>query len=317
MVTGGLYPHCMASKAFDKTASRQIGLITTGQLRHIGLTQRQVEWRVSKGALFRFRHLVYRAAGAPIVWEQAVLAAVLGARSNTVASHTTAAAVWHLRHVDRHSAGLHLTGERRVQLKGVIAHVGRITDDERTIHRGIPVTTPERTIMDLAGTLTLHQLGECLDDALRRGLVQLKRLRRLVTQAAASRHGRRLLAPLHQLLADRIPGYRPDESDFEKKMNAEWDRLSLPHPERQFKVHCGKKTYRLDVALPDTKIGVEWDSLAHHGTRSGMDNDSDRRAELTAEGWVIIGFTWNSRPELIARAVLRLWRDRGGQPGPP
>jgi very-short-patch-repair endonuclease len=297
----------------DRTAARQFGLVTTGQLRDLGLSPRQIQWRTAKGSLIRVRHLVYRTAGAPVIWEQAVLAAALGARGPAVVSHTTAAALWQLRYSDRQSAGIHLTAPRPVVLKGVKGHVARITPEECTRHRGIPVTTPERTIMDLAGTLSARQLGECVDDALRRGLVRLKRLRALIARAAAPRHGRRLLAPLHQIVADRIPGYRPDDSDFETRMNAEWVRLGLPPAQRQFRVACGGRTYRLDVALPDIKVGVEWDSFRYHGTRSGMDNDSDRRADLTAAGWVIVSFTWNSKPERIARAVHRLWRDRGGQ----
>jgi very-short-patch-repair endonuclease len=298
---------------FDRIAARQFGLITTDQLGHVGLSRRQIEWRAAKGSLIHVRHLVYRVAGAPVVWEQAVLAAALGARSPAVVSHTTAAAVWQLRHSDRHKAGIHVTAPRPVAMKGVTGHQGRITPEECTHHRGIPVTTPERTIMDLAGTLSMRQLGECVDDALRRGLVRLKRLRALITRAAAARHGRRLLAPLHQIVADRMPGYRPDDSTFETRMNTEWERLGLPPCERQYRVRCGGKSYRLDVALPDTKVGVEWDGFGYHGSRSAMDYDSDRRADLTAAGWVILSFTWNSKPERIARAVHRLWRDRGGQ----
>jgi very-short-patch-repair endonuclease len=100
-------------------------------------------------------------------------------------------------------------------------------------------------------------------------------------------------------------------------MNAEWARLGLPKAERQYRVKCGSNSYRLDLALVDPKIGVEWDSFRHHGTRSGMDGDSDRVADLTAEGWIIISFTWNTKPERIARAIERLWRDRmRGRPAP-
>ncbi len=183
----------------DRKAVRQFGLISTPQLRQLGLSQRQIEWLAAKRSLIRVRYLVYRLAGAPIVWEQAVMAATLGARAPVVVSHTTAAALWQFRHSDRHSAGIHVTADRLVQLKGVRSHQGRITPDERTLCRGIPITTPERTIMDLAGTLTVRQLGECVDDALRRDFIKLKQLRRLVERAAASKHGRRLLAPLHQV----------------------------------------------------------------------------------------------------------------------
>jgi very-short-patch-repair endonuclease len=309
----------MIYQELDHVATRQYGLVTNGQLRKLGLSQRQVDWRVARGVLIRVRYLVYRVAGSPVRWEQSVLSAILGAKANAVISHQTAAALWNLRHSDRGSAGIHVTAGTRVRMEGVTCHVAPITPEECTTHAGIPVTTGERTIMDLSDVLEPQQLAECVDDALRRGLIQLERLRALVThadeaaEAAKTRGVRRRLAPIHQILADRIVGYRPDESEFEKRMNAEWDRLCLPPAQRQYRVRCGQNTYRIDVALPDTRIGVEWESLAHHGTRSGIDNDSNRRADLTAEGWVILSFTWNSSPERIANAVLRLWRDRGGQ----
>ena len=295
----------------DRLANRQFGLVTTGQLRDIGRSDRQIEWAAHTGELIVVRGPVFRMAGAPIVWEQAIMAVVLSTRPPIFISHTTSAALRALRHSDRYAAGIHLTSERQVRLSGVTAHRCKLAADECTQFRGIPVTTPERTIMDLAGILTVKQLGECVDDALRRRLIRLDRLRAVVDRAAASKHGRRLLAPMHTVLADRIEVYRPDDSDFETRMNAEWVRLGLPRAEKQYRVRCGNRTYRLDVALPDAKVGVEWESLRYHGTRSGMDGDSDRRADLTADGWVILSFTWNSSPERIARAVCRLCRDRG------
>ncbi len=297
----------------NQLAARQLSLVTTGQLRELGLTRRQIEWRHGSGAVVRVRTGVYRFAGAPVTWEQSVLAVILGAKAPVVASHMTAASLWQLRYHDRDAAGIHVTGPRYVRLVGVVSHTGRITDEECTTRRAVPVTTPERTVMDLAGILTVGQLGECVDDAIRRDLLHLPTLRRVTERAESSHGGRRLLAPLHAILADRIAGYRPDESDFETRMNAAWDRLRLPRAERQFEVRCGRRSYRLDRAIPEAKIGIEWDSLAHHGTRSGMDRDSDRRADLTAQGWVILNFTWNSQPERIAAAVLRLWKDRRRQ----
>jgi len=40
------------------------------------------------------------------------------------------------------------------------------------------------------------------------------------------------------------------------------------------------------------------------GTRSGFDGDSDKRADLTAEGWHMVDFTSRSSQEWICRAVL-------------
>jgi very-short-patch-repair endonuclease len=246
-----------------------------------------------------------------MTWEQAVLAAVLSAGPDVRASVTTAAAVHDLKYSDRYRAGIHLTSERYIRLKGVTSHRGRLTPAERAVCHGIPVTSVERTIIDLAGTLTDYELGRCLDDALVRGLASLERLRTLVDEAAAH-GGRRLLRPVQRVLAERAPGYRPDESDFEVEMNRMWDRLGLPPAVRQQEVVVDGHRYRLDRAIVDFKIGVEWDSDRFHSTLSDRAYDSERRTRLIADGWVIIPVTGQSRAELVARAVLRAYRDRGG-----
>lgn len=208
-------------------------------------------------------------------------------------------------------AGLHLTAEHRIRARGVTGHRAVLTPDEQTVSNRIPVTTPERTIIDLAATLPLTQLGQSVDDALRRRLLRLERLRMLVAQATAAGHGRPV-APLHQVLADRIPGYRPDESDFETEMNQMWDDLGLPPAARQHRVVVDGHTYRLDRAIVECKIGTEWDSYRFHSRPSDQDYDSDRRARLVGAGWLIIPVTAHCEPEVVARAVLRAYRDRGG-----
>ena len=98
--------------------------------------------------------------GLPVSWEQAVLAAALSAGPDVVVSHTTAAAVWNLRHSDRHRAGIHITVERQIRDRGrqrppYPAH--RSQSGRRP--GAMPVTTVERTIIDLAGTLPATAAG--------------------------------------------------------------------------------------------------------------------------------------------------------------
>ena len=87
-------------------------------------------------------------------------------------------------------------------------------------------------------------------------------------------------------------------------MDRRWDELGLPAAVRQHKVWVNGRHYRIDRAIPELKIGVEWNGFATHGTRSGFDKDSDRRADLTAAGWHMIDFTSRSTPQRIGRAVL-------------
>jgi hypothetical protein len=296
--------------AVARDARRQHGLVTIGQLRQAGISRGQLRRLIADGAVTEVRRRVYRMAGVPATWPQIVLAAVLAGGPDAVASHTTAAALWELLPVDRHGDGtLHVTAPRQLRLAGVSSHVQLLDAGSRRTRMGIPVTAPERTIVDLAGTLASDQLGRYVDDALRRRLIRLERLRRLVD--GVSGPGRQPTRPLRLVLADRLPGYDPGGSEWERRMDRLWERLGLPPSERQYPVSAGGRRYVLDRAIPELKIGIEWNGFETHGsTRSAFDHDSDRRADLTAAGWHMVDFTSRSEPERLMAAVTGAIRSR-------
>ena len=300
-------------------AAQQYGLVAAAQLRAIGFTDGQRRRLLDSGAIRGVRRSVYSLMGVPPCWEQAALGAVLAAGPGAVLSHATAGTLWQLKHCDRGGAadGVHVTSPRQLRMAGVSGHQRSLDPEARRVHRGIPVTSPEQTIVDLAATLTGAQLGECIDDALRRGLIRLERLRRLVQ--AAGGPGRRRIVPVRRALADRIPGYDPGANGWERAMDRLWDALGLPRGVRQHRVRANGRSYRLDRAIPHLKIGIEWNGFDSHGTRSGFDRDSDKRADLTAAGWHMLDFTSRSAPERICTAVMAAVRQRqallGSAPG--
>ena len=298
-------------------AARQHGLISATQLREEGYSDHQRRHLVASGALKRLRRSVYSMAGAPPSWQQAALSAVLAAGPDAVLSHASAAAVWQLRHHEharRAAPGIHLTAGRRLHLAGVRDHRRRLPESTRRVHEGVPVTSPEQTIIDLAATLSATQLGECIDDALRRGLVRLSRLHHLVGQLVGP--GRRRIICLRQAVVDRAIGYRPGDSDWERRMHRQWDQSGLPAAVPNFRVHTNGRTYLIDLAIPELKIGVEWNGYHSHGTRSAFDRDSDRRADLTAAGWLMLDFTTRSSWHRIRRSVSAAIQQRQAT-GPP
>jgi len=138
--------------------------------------------------------------------------------------------------------------------------------------------------------------------ALRSGLVDVERLRRMIDTAGGSE--RRPLLTLRCALADRPAGFDAGDSAWEREMDHRGEALGLPAATRQHRVVANGHTYVLDRAIPDLRIGVEWNGFAAHGGRSGFDHDSDRRADLTAAGWHMLDFTSRSTPERVVAAVL-------------
>lgn len=311
----------------DRLAARQHGVATGSQLASLGYGPEAVAWLLHSGRVAPVRRGVYRLCGASVTWRTPLVAAALAAGAGAVVSHRSAAVMWGL--IDRHQSGgpLELTASRRLRLAGVRAHRHRLDPDEVTVRAGIAVTVVERTLLDLAESTDRVTLGRVVDEALRRGLTDIRRLWRVAGRH--DRRGRRRRGNFWAVMADRGLGYSAGDSDFERRMDRMWDRLGLPAAERQFRIRvAGGRSFRPDRAIVDARIAIDWNGFGPHGTRSSFDADSDRRARLAEAGWYPLDFTSRSDPALICRTVMAVYRERiaalglappdlPGEPAPP
>jgi Transcriptional regulator, AbiEi antitoxin len=289
-------------------ARRQQGLVTASQMAELGFARGQVRRSLESGQLVQVRRGVFRLCGAQPNWRMAAMAAVLAGGRLAVLSHRSAGVLWDV--IDQHeqSGPLEITAPGLCRLDSVKAHRADLSDREKTKRFGLPVTTAERTLLDLANSVGEERLGRMCDEALRRQIVTIGKLRSVVD--AHPGQGRRKLKPILAVLGDRLPGYDPGANDWEQGMDRLWDQMGLPPAERQYRVRIGRRTYRLDRAILDLKIAVEWNGFDAHGRRSNLDRDSDRRAALAAAGWYPLDFTSRSRPEVICRTVLAVVDER-------
>jgi hypothetical protein len=292
----------------EALALRQHGLVTHKQLDALGYSARQIQLIIQSGRLVLARRGVFRLCGAIPSWRMSALAAVLAAGEGVVLSHRSAAVLWDM--IDQHAVAgpLEITAPTLRRLEGVRCHRASLGSREMTSRFGIAVTTAERTLLDLANSLGAGELGRLCDEALRRRILTMGRLRRVVD--AHQGPGRRKLKPAIEVLSDRMPGYDPGANDWELRMDRLWDELGLPASERQYRIRIGRRTYRPDRAIVGLKIAVEWTGFDPHGRRGNLDKDSDRRAALAAAGWYALDFTSRSRPELICQTVLAVVEER-------
>lgn len=167
-------------------ARRQFNRIATGQLLEIGVGKNAISRRVASGRLVPVEEGVF--AVAPVLddddwgrWMEVTLTA-----PNTFLFRISAAAAWgaltlprRLETVVRPGSG----GPRRHG--GIIAHRSGTLDGETTLLRGIPITTPSRTLLDLAASrISQRALGRALREMARLNLVT-------VSELAEALHGRR------------------------------------------------------------------------------------------------------------------------------
>lgn len=144
-------------------AADQHGVFSRKQALSVGVSGRQLNRRVSNGQLRRASESVFAICGAPDSTLQRVMAACL-AIEGAVASHESAAHLHEVHPLPRWEPVITVPQGRTNRLRGVRVHrTASMPDRHRTVISGIPVTSIERTIIDLAGVISRFRMVEMLD----------------------------------------------------------------------------------------------------------------------------------------------------------
>jgi hypothetical protein len=286
-------------------AERHDGLITNDIARAAGQTKRQLERERQRGRLRKVRRGVSVVGGAPPSWRQTVRAVLLSHPNRVAASHWTARTLLGggaTSSVDQ----IHVITDldHQVVLDGVVCHRSGLLEEGDLVRRdGMLCTSPLRTVIDLSGPLSVAELGDAVDDFLRRNLLTLDELRNRVdrTRSAPGRS----VATLRKVLAKRLPGYDPGESVLEARIARIIDQHGLPRPSHQHRVTYGRRRYRIDLAWPERRLYLEGNGFGSHMLATDLDSDARRQNDLVLDGWVPIEITWRMTDVEIATTIRK------------
>ncbi|MDQ1477428.1 MAG: hypothetical protein QOE62_2657 [Actinomycetota bacterium] len=190
-------------------AAAQQGVFTRAQALAAGFGAGQIERRVRAGLWCRVFPRIYRYAATPESSATRHRAAALWCGPPSALSHMSAAALWRMHDDAVPRPELVVPRSRAPRVDGVVLHrVARLDDDDLTSVRGLTVTTPVRTIVDLAGVLGPDELERVLARACALPTVTVRAvLGRLDEIGSAGRPGagllRALLAPIGSVRVDR------------------------------------------------------------------------------------------------------------------
>jgi very-short-patch-repair endonuclease len=153
---------------------------------------------------------------------------------------------------------------------------------------GIPVTTVERTIFDLAAVCSRLTVDLAIDNALRRGLATFESL--VAVARRVGKQGRRGTKVFRDLLEMRDAQYAPTESERELMLIRLLRAHGLPEPERQFSVYDDDGTFmaRPDLVYRELKIAMEYDSFQYHVGHDAHVRDHRRRNAMEGIGWIVL-----------------------------
>jgi very-short-patch-repair endonuclease len=265
-------------------AERQHGVIATRQLAELGLTQRAVSHRAAAGRLHRIHRGVY-AVGHPVLPRYARwMAAVLAAGPDAALSHASAAALWEIRPsgATRIDVSVRTRGGR--QQAGLRIHrATTLRSNELTHRHHIPVTTPARTVLDLASSLPRRALERALDQAEVLELFDLRALRNVVDAHRGERGARALATALE----DHHAGTTVTRSTLEEAFLALCAAHALERPQTNVRV-C---SLEVDFLFAAQRLVVEADSWQFHRTRQAFERDRQRDAILACAGYRTLRIT--------------------------
>jgi very-short-patch-repair endonuclease len=299
-------------------ARQQHGLVHIGQLAEIGLKRYEIDWRLERGLLERTRYGVLRVAGTPNSWHGELLGACWAGGPRALASHRSAAALWDLPGMRSDIVEITCPRWRRARHHGVIVHESKALDKPDVSERcSIPLTTVERTLVDLGAVGSPIVVEMALDNALRRGLVTYRSVFKLLDRIGAQ--GRNGVGVLRQILRERDLTRQATESPKETELLRLLRAAGLPTPVPQFEIYdSGRFLGRVDFAYPGARIAIEYNSKAHHVGGVEMENDSARQNRLVGAGWTVLIATQrdlNRGGRDLCRAI-RAGLDRSGVRNP-
>jgi len=174
-----------------RVAETQAGWFTAKQALESGYTYPAQAYHASQGNWIRMDRGIYRLNAWPATDREDLVRWTLWSRERGVISHATATSMHGLG--DLNPAQIHMTVPKgfRASASGVVLHRGVLPDADVERHAGYRITTPLRSILDVAALgIEEERLIAVISDALRRGVTTRKQLREradIVGPAAALR----------------------------------------------------------------------------------------------------------------------------------
>ena len=260
-------------------AARQDNVVTGEQLHSAGLGRGAIDNRLETHLMQRLHRRVYLLGAAPPTFRARMRAAALACGPGAAVSHRSAAAMWGLLSDKRDLVDVTVTGRNPGPKPGIQIHRTRQLDI-RAIER-IPITSPARTICDLAASESASVLERALNEARVLKLLTDKQLQAAISRAPTRKGTKALRAALQQ-------GPSITRSDAERRLLKLIREADLPPPLTNVKL----TGYTVDFLWPKSRLIVEFDGFAFHGHRQAFERDRRRDRTLIAAGYRVIRITW-------------------------
>jgi very-short-patch-repair endonuclease len=301
-------------------ATEQHGVVTRSQLLALGLSADAIRHRVDRRRLHPVHRGVYAVGRAQLTRHGWWMAGVLACGPDALLSHRSAAELWSIvgprnptmREGETQAPSvIHVSVPPQISRRrtGLRIHRRALSPEDQMCQARIPVTSPARTLADLASMVAMAELEAAVNEGDKLGLVDPEALRTFVGR----RPGLEGVWALRSILDRRA--FRLTDSELERRFLRLVDRAGLPRPLTQQRVNG----FRVDFFWPELGLVVETDGLRYHRTPAQQSRDRVRDQAHATAGFVALRFTHaqvafgEARVASVLRAVAE--RQRLGRLG--
>jgi hypothetical protein len=284
--------------------------MSRAQLLALGYTPSWIKARVSAGRLHPMFRGVYAVGRPEVMREGWWMAGVLASREGAALSHWSGSALWEIASEPDRMIHVSVPLSARRSQRGIQMHRRLLLPHEITVHRGIPVTTVEVVITDLAATMPRGPLEGVINQADILGLTTPPKLRAAL-EGMPKRPGKKALRETLDLRT-----FRFTRSQLERVFIPIALSVGLPRPLTCVVVNG----WEVDFYWPDLDFVVEADGLTYHRTAAQQARDRMRDQAHAAAGTERLRFTHsqiNYEPgyvrAVLARVAGRLLREQLGR----
>lgn len=261
---------------------RQHGVLTRAGLLELGFGEKAIKHRIKTGRLHPVTPGVYAVGRRGLSQEGRWMAAVLACGEGSALSHRSAAALWGIGAERGGPVDVTVRRRRRCSRPGISARSRpALAAEDFTECRGIPITTPVRTLIDLATELGERRLERAVNEADKRDLIDPESLR-----DALDDHGGEPGARALRALLDRHT-FRLSDEDLELLFRPIAASAGLPTPETKRIVNG----FEVDFHWPELGLVVETDGFRYHRTPATQSRDALRAQTHTAAGLTPLRFS--------------------------
>jgi very-short-patch-repair endonuclease len=249
-----------------------------------------IEYRVEQGAWVIELPGVLRVGGVPGSLEQRAMAGALWAAPEGLVSYLTAGLLWRFEGIA--TSDVHLTvpvGCRLRSARVIVHRTGDLLPADVGRLGPVPVTSALRTAIDLAAVVDINTLEVAIESALRRRLFSVGQLR--WRSDALTGTGRPGSASLRALIAKRDLGATGSAWEVRTAQLLEAAGFGTPVRQHPIRGRDGNVIARADLAYPESRLLLEYDSDQWHSGTARRHRDATRRNQLRTLGWTVVEVT--------------------------